>query len=97
MSEKKDDLVEAFDVEAGRAKGAPKTSTTRDPVVGASFRSLRALVQRLDPNLQKCGLEKAVAKDGSVDWVRPGTSMEQFLKHGQASLFLGEVGGEGAN
>ena len=72
MSDKKGELQDAYDVEAGKVGSAAKTKkpTSGSPVVGASYRSLRALVHKLDPNLQKCGLEKAVAKDGSVEWVR---------------------------
>lgn len=38
-----------------------------------------------DPNLMRCGLEKCVAADGSVEWVAP-ESKERFACEGAKCL-----------
>ena len=63
------------------------------PVTGAAYRALRELVHKLDPTLQKCGLEKAgPSPDGKYEWVKPDAeSRAQFLRGSLHHLLRGPM------
>ena len=55
-------------------------------VTGASFRALRALVEKQDPRFQHTGLSKVLSKaDNSLEWVSADGSAE-FHKLGQRAI-----------
>ena len=51
----------------------------------AQHRALKALVEKKDPHLLQCGLTRAVADDGTVEWVRADV-LPRFKAEGRSAL-----------
>ena len=68
---------------SSRASRVSSRTSSAEAATGNAYRALKELIQGQcqDRELLHCGLEKAVANDGAVEWVSP-QSKERFIKEG---------------
>ena len=88
-----DALNEALELDETAVSTSGSKLAALKPVTGAAYRALRELVHKLDPTLQKCGLEKAgPSPDGKYEWVKPDAeSRAQFLRGSLHHLLRGPM------
>ena len=70
---------------APAAAGTPPKLAEARPATAADYRALKALVEKKDPHLLQCGLTRAVADDGTVEWVRADV-LPRFKAEGRGAL-----------
>ena len=75
------------------SRNAARKSNVESAATGSAYRALKLLVESMcgDPALLRCGLEKAWAEDGTVEWVAP-ESRERFLREGADCLIWNRRG-----
>ena len=75
------------------SRNATRKSNVESAATGSAYRALKQLVEGTcgDPALLRCGLEKAWAEDGTVEWVAP-ESKERFVREGAGCLIWNRRG-----